>query len=80
MKDQGKFHISNAETFQKAFGVSRETVARLETYAALLKRWQKTINLVAPSTLDFSDMRWRVQPPLPHHAKHGSAMTWRGLE
>jgi 16S rRNA (guanine527-N7)-methyltransferase len=31
--------------------VSRETLERLETYAALLAKWQKTINLVAPSTL-----------------------------
>lgn len=45
-------HIDGPEAFRTAFSVSRETVARLETYAALLKRWQKTINLVAPSTLD----------------------------
>lgn len=44
--------ISGAEAFEKVFAVSRETIARLETYAGLLKRWQKTINLVAPSTLD----------------------------
>ncbi|NKX45098.1 16S rRNA (guanine(527)-N(7))-methyltransferase RsmG [Roseicyclus persicicus] len=31
--------------------VSRETLGRLEVYAALLVKWQKTINLVAPSTL-----------------------------
>lgn len=31
--------------------VSRETLARLEIYAALLEKWQKTINLVAPSTI-----------------------------
>lgn len=32
--------------------VSRETMERLGTYNALLTRWQKTINLVAPSTVD----------------------------
>ena len=32
--------------------VSRETMARLETYAALLKKWNPAINLVAKSTLD----------------------------
>lgn len=48
----GTAHIRGPEDFQKAFVVSRETVARLETYAALLKRWQKTINLVAPSTVN----------------------------
>lgn len=31
--------------------VSRETRERLESYVALLKRWQKAQNLVAPSTL-----------------------------
>lgn len=34
-----------------ALGVSRETLARLEAYAALLVKWQKAINLVAASTL-----------------------------
>jgi len=32
--------------------VSRETLARLIDYAAALKKWQRAINLVAPSTLD----------------------------
>jgi 16S rRNA (guanine527-N7)-methyltransferase len=43
--------IKGPQDFHKAFAVSRETVDRLVTYAALLNRWQKTINLVAPSTL-----------------------------
>lgn len=34
------------------FGVSRETEARLQDYAALLLRWNSRINLVAESTLD----------------------------
>lgn len=44
--------ISSAESFRKAFAVSRETAERLSAYAALLKTWQRTINLVSPSTLD----------------------------
>lgn len=32
--------------------VSRETRADLERFAALLKKWQRSINLVAPNTLD----------------------------
>jgi 16S rRNA (guanine527-N7)-methyltransferase len=32
--------------------VSRETLAALETYAGLLRKWQKAINLVAASTLN----------------------------
>jgi 16S rRNA (guanine527-N7)-methyltransferase len=43
--------IDSPEAFSRAFLVSRETIGRLVTYEAALKRWQKTINLVAPSTL-----------------------------
>ena len=32
-------------------GVSRETIARLKTYEALLKKWQHVKNLVSPTTL-----------------------------
>lgn len=32
--------------------VSRETLGQLEAYTQLLTKWNKTINLVAPSTLD----------------------------
>lgn len=32
--------------------VSRETLARLERYAALLKKWNPKVNLVARSTID----------------------------
>lgn len=42
---------SAAASFQREFGVSRETLAKLERYAELLSLWQRTINLVAPSTL-----------------------------
>jgi 16S rRNA (guanine527-N7)-methyltransferase len=45
-------HIAGVADFERAFGVSRETLGRLEIYAGLLRQWQKTINLVAPSTLD----------------------------
>ena len=44
--------IGSAEDFARCFAVSRETLTRLQTYEALLRQWQKTINLVAPSTLD----------------------------
>ncbi|MFO1069581.1 MAG: 16S rRNA (guanine(527)-N(7))-methyltransferase RsmG [Geminicoccaceae bacterium] len=36
---------------REALSVSRETASRLEAYVACLLRWQRTINLVAPSTL-----------------------------
>jgi 16S rRNA (guanine527-N7)-methyltransferase len=44
--------IVGPEDFARAFNVSRETIDKLSTYEALLRQWQKTINLVAPSTLD----------------------------
>jgi len=44
--------IAGPEDFARAFNVSRETIDKLSTYEALLRQWQKTINLVAPSTLD----------------------------
>lgn len=43
--------IDGPAAFASRFGVSRETLEKLQTYEALLKQWQKTVNLVAPSTL-----------------------------
>jgi len=40
-----------ASEFATALNVSRETLARLETYEAMLREWQKTINLVGAGTL-----------------------------
>ena len=44
--------ISGPKDFQAHFGISAETIERLKMYEALLRQWQKKINLVAPSTLD----------------------------
>jgi 16S rRNA (guanine527-N7)-methyltransferase len=44
--------ITGPAAFAAAFGVSRETLARLETYQRLLRQWQKAVNLVAASTLE----------------------------
>jgi 16S rRNA (guanine527-N7)-methyltransferase len=44
--------IATPADFAAAFDVSRETIERLEVYEALLRQWQKAVNLVAPSTLD----------------------------
>src|SRR5690349_1218184 len=38
--------------FAAAFPVSRETLEHLAIYEGLLRRWQRAVNLVAPSTLD----------------------------
>jgi 16S rRNA (guanine527-N7)-methyltransferase len=40
-------------TLQAARSVSRETLDRLEIYADLLRRWNSTINLVSPASLDY---------------------------
>ena len=44
--------IKDADDFARRFDVSRETIDKLLAYEALLRQWQKTINLIAPSTLD----------------------------
>jgi 16S rRNA G527 N7-methylase RsmG len=44
--------IRGPEDFAATFGASHETLNRLATYERLLRQWQSTINLVAPSTLD----------------------------
>lgn len=42
----------NREVFTSHFDVSRETIARLDVYEVLLKKWNPRINLVSRSTLD----------------------------
>jgi len=49
--DKG-LQVSDIESLSGLAGVSRETRERLETYQALLVKWQASINLVAPSTLE----------------------------
>lgn len=44
-------HISGPADFRDAFNVPRETVEKLELYAALLSQWQKAVNLVSPTTI-----------------------------
>jgi 16S rRNA (guanine527-N7)-methyltransferase len=43
--------ILTPDDFQTLTGVSRETLGRFESYAALIVKWQKAINLVGPKTL-----------------------------
>ena len=51
MTSARKPRIDGPERFQSEFSVSRETANRLIRYEELLQRWQKAVNLVAPSTL-----------------------------
>ncbi|MCL4766144.1 MAG: 16S rRNA (guanine(527)-N(7))-methyltransferase RsmG [Hyphomicrobiaceae bacterium] len=43
--------IDGPDSFRRSFAVSRETAERLIRYEALLRQWQKAVNLVAPRTL-----------------------------
>ena len=47
-------HLSNIEAtnFAKSVNVSRETLAKFQLYAELLKHWQKKINLIGSNTTD----------------------------
>ena len=59
--------------------VSRETLARLKTYADILVQWQSAINLVAPSTLaDLWRRHFFDSAQLLYHAPK-SATTWIDL-
>ncbi len=42
---------ADRESFLRAANVSRETEARFDTYAALLRKWSAAINLVSPASL-----------------------------
>lgn len=44
-------NINYRDHFQKLENVSRETMEALDKYSQLLNKWNKAINLVAPSTL-----------------------------
>jgi 16S rRNA (guanine527-N7)-methyltransferase len=77
-----------AAGFAAATGVSRETLDRLEGYAALLVKWQRTINLVARDSLaDLwrrhmldSAALWPLLPPGAHSlADLGSGAGFPGL-
>jgi len=44
--------VRDARDFAEVFDVSRETVDKLKRYEELLRRWQRSMNLVAPNSLD----------------------------
>lgn len=43
--------MNGRAAFEAETGVSRETMSRLDTYSALLKKWNPAINLVSKSTM-----------------------------
>jgi len=44
--------LFNKELFYEYFDVSRETLDRLVVFESILRKWQKTINLVSPASLE----------------------------
>lgn len=50
-RPKGPGLIEGPEAFARAFKVPRETILALSRYADLLAHWQRSTNLVAPSTL-----------------------------
>lgn len=80
--------ISSPDAFTRRFGVSRETLDRLQVYADLLRRWQKAVNLVAPGTLhqvwhrhlaDSAQLYALLPPNAVRHLDIGSGGGFPGL-
>ena len=40
-----------SNSFEESVNVSRETWARLRQYGDIVRKWQKTINLISPTTV-----------------------------
>lgn len=71
--------IATPEEFACRFDVSRETIEKLLAYEALLRQWQKTINLVAPSTLDTIWHRHFADSAQLYALAPGDAKRWLDL-
>jgi len=80
--------INSPEAFRKAFNASRETIEKLELYENELKRWQRAVNLVAPSTLeriwhrhfaDSAQLTEFISPTAGHLVDIGSGGGFPGL-
>ena len=52
MPGAGESQALTPEAFQDRLSVSRETLESFQRYAALLKKWNRAINLVGPKSLD----------------------------
>lgn len=59
--------------------VSRETMERLETYEALLKKWNPAINLVSKSTLEDAWQRHIVDSAQIYELSEGEVDHWADL-
>jgi 16S rRNA (guanine527-N7)-methyltransferase len=84
----GAATLNTPAGFAAQFGVSRETVERLMLYADLVRRWQKAVNLVAPSTLpeiwhrhfsDSAQIARMIPASVQRHVDLGSGGGFPGL-
>jgi len=65
--------------FSREFDVSRETCERLETYVALLTRWNARINLVSAATIDTAWTRHVADSAQLFSLAPASASSWIDL-
>lgn len=74
--------------FNERTGVSRETLERLDLYAALLEKWQRRINLIGPKTVpelwrrhmaDSAQLASHLPPDARRLADFGSGGGFPGL-
>jgi 16S rRNA (guanine527-N7)-methyltransferase len=52
MRSESRSGTYGPTSFQASFAATPAQIAKLETYAALLRKWQKAVNLVARDSLD----------------------------
>lgn len=79
--------VSQLSSLSQIWNVSRETIARLTLYEEILRKWQRQINLVSPSTLPdiwkrhFSDSAQlhQLRPFCRHWVDMGSGAGFPGL-
>ncbi len=76
---QNLAQVVDAESFSAATHVSRETMERLAQYESLLIKWQRSINLVAKSTLDNLWQRHMLDSAQLADLAPQSALSWVDL-
>ena len=76
---QNLVQVVDAESFSAATHVSRETMERLAQYESLLIKWQRSINLVAKSTLDQLWQRHMLDSAQLADLAPQSALYWADL-
>ncbi len=71
--------MTGIDDFAARFDVSRETLSRLQTYHALLLKWNRSINLVSRKTLQETWTRHFVDSAQAYSVASGEKRTWVDL-